>query len=67
MLRFDDRGGVREVKVEKNRAVLTDGLVARLARAAIEIKQVFGGRDQDIEWLVIGEKIYIVQSRPFIG
>jgi rifampicin phosphotransferase len=67
MLRFDERGGVREVRVDKNRAVLTDGLVARLATAAIEIKQVFGGRDQDIEWLVIGEKIYIVQSRPFVG
>lgn len=66
MLSFDERGGVREVKIEIERAVLTDAVVRRLARAALQIKQIFNGRDQDIEWLTIGSRIYIVQSRPYV-
>jgi len=66
MLTFDERGGVREVKVETERAVLTDAVVRRLARAALEIERAFGGRDQDIEWITIGDRIYIVQSRPYV-
>ena len=27
---------------------------------------MFGNRPQDIEWLMIGETIYIVQSRPYL-
>jgi phosphoenolpyruvate synthase/pyruvate phosphate dikinase len=66
MLTFDEGGGVREVKVETERAVLTDAVVRRLARAALQIERVFGGRTQDIEWLTIGSQIYIVQSRPYV-
>lgn len=66
MLTFDARGGVREIKIEQERAVLTDAVLRRLARAAMQIKRVFGGRDQDIEWLTIGNQIYIVQSRPYV-
>ena len=67
MLTFDENGGVREVNIEKDRRVLTDGIVRRLARAALQIEKVFGGQDQDIEWLTIGNRIHIVQSRPFIS
>ncbi|HKY04095.1 MAG TPA: PEP/pyruvate-binding domain-containing protein, partial [Blastocatellia bacterium] len=66
MLAFDERGGVKEVKVEEHRAVLTDEMVRRLARAALAIERVFGGRDQDIEWLYKDGTLYIVQSRPYI-
>ncbi|HXG91136.1 MAG TPA: PEP/pyruvate-binding domain-containing protein [Blastocatellia bacterium] len=66
MLAFDERGGVKEVKIETARAVLTDEMVRRLARAALQIKQVFGGRDQDIEWVYARGKLFIVQSRPYI-
>ncbi|HVG18415.1 MAG TPA: PEP/pyruvate-binding domain-containing protein, partial [Blastocatellia bacterium] len=66
MLAFDERGGVKEAKVEPSRAVLTDEMVRRLARAAIEIKRVFGGRDQDIEWAYSRGHLYIVQSRPYV-
>lgn len=66
MLTFDENGGVREVKIETERAVLTDAMVKRLARASLQIERVFAGRDQDIEWLSIGNRIYIVQSRPFV-
>ena len=66
MLKFDAQGGVREIKIETNRAVLTNDLIKRLARAAANIKRTFNGRDQDIEWLTVGNQIYIVQSRPYV-
>jgi hypothetical protein len=66
MLAFDERGGVREAKIEPSRAVLTDERVRRLARAALQIKRTFGGHDQDIEWVYSRGRLYIVQSRPYI-
>lgn len=66
MLTFDERGGVREIKIDTERRVLTDAVVRRLARAALQIERAFGGRDQDIEWITIGDQIYIVQSRPYV-
>ena len=66
MLVFDDRGGVKEVTIEQQRRVLTDPLVRGLARAALQIKRIFAGRDQDIEWVYSRGKLYIVQSRPYI-
>ena len=67
LLTFDERGGVKEVPIEEGRAVLSDGVVRRLSRAAAAIKRLFGGREQDIEWVFKGGQIYIVQSRPFIS
>jgi hypothetical protein len=66
MLTFDERGGVREVKIETERAVLTDRMARRLAQAAMQIKRAFHNRDQDIEWLTVGHQLYIVQSRPYV-
>ena len=66
MLKFDESGGVREIKIEESRTVLTDPMVRRLARAAYQIKRLFAGRDQDIEWLYVRGQLYIVQSRPYI-
>jgi rifampicin phosphotransferase len=66
LLTFDERGGVREVKIEPNRAVLTDAVVRRLARAALQIQRIFRGVPQDIEWITIGTQIYVVQSRPYV-
>ncbi len=66
MLKFDESGGVREIKIDESRAVLTDLMVRRLARAASQIKRLFAGRDQDIEWLYVRGQLYIVQSRPYI-
>ncbi|HZM91290.1 MAG TPA: PEP/pyruvate-binding domain-containing protein [Blastocatellia bacterium] len=66
MLVFDERGGVKEVAVEKERRVLTDAFVRELALAALRIKRIFGARDQDIEWVYSRGRLYIVQSRPYI-
>jgi hypothetical protein len=57
---------VREIPISGERAVLTDAVVRRLARAASLIKNVFGGKEQDIEWVFMGDQIYIVQSRPYV-
>jgi phosphoenolpyruvate synthase/pyruvate phosphate dikinase len=66
MLAFDERGGVREIKIETSRAVLTDAIVKRLSAAAKQIQSVFGGQRQDIEWLTVGTQIHIVQARPYV-
>ena len=67
MLAFDENGGVKEVTIEQQRRVLTDPMVRRLAGAAVQIKRVFGGREQDIEWVFSRGRLYIVQSRPYIA
>ena len=66
MLVFDEKGGVKEVIIEQQRRVLTDNLIRELARAALRIKAIFGGRDQDIEWVYGRGRLFIVQSRPYI-
>jgi rifampicin phosphotransferase len=65
LLTFDEAGGVREVAIGGERAVLTDDMVRRLARAGTQIRRL-GGREQDIEWLYLGGRLYIVQSRPYV-
>lgn len=67
MLAFDEHGGVKEVTIESQRRVLTDAMLRRLANASLQIKRVFGGRDQDIEWVYRRGQLYIVQSRPYIA
>jgi len=66
LLTFDERGGIKEIPISGERIVLSDDVVRRLANAAANIKRVFGGKDQDIEWAYMKGQIYIVQSRPFI-
>jgi hypothetical protein len=67
LLTFNENGGVKEVPITGERTVLTDEMARRLARAAQRIKRVFGGKDQDIEWLYRRGQLYIVQARPFIS
>jgi rifampicin phosphotransferase len=67
LLKFDERGGVKEVPITGERVVLSDDAVRRLARAAARIKRLFGNREQDIEWVFRAGQIYIVQSRPYIA
>lgn len=59
-------GGVREVPITGSRQVLTDALIARLARVGASTKQALGGVDQDIEWAVVGDEVLILQSRPYV-
>jgi len=67
LLTFDENGGIKEIPIGTERAVLTDDVARRLAAAAAKIKEVFHRRDQDIEWAYMKGQVYIVQSRPFIA
>ena len=67
LLTFDEHGGLKEVPITGERKVLTDDVIQRLVQAALEIKRVFGNREQDIEWAYMKGQLYIVQSRPFIS
>ncbi|MEG0183707.1 MAG: PEP/pyruvate-binding domain-containing protein [Stenotrophomonas sp.] len=59
-------GGVREVPITGSRQVLTDALVARLAKIGAATRQALGGVDQDIEWAVVGDEVLVLQSRPYV-
>lgn len=66
---FRADGGVQEVpNREKGAPVLTDKRVARIADAAAKVRALFPkDRPLDIEWVLRGEEVFIVQSRPFMG
>lgn len=66
-LQLDARGGVKEVPIDASRAVLNDALVRRLAEAGQQLRNVFGGREQDVEWATDDQgRVVILQSRPFV-
>lgn len=65
-LQLDKDGGVKEVPVEAGRTVLTDELVVRLASVGAAVKRAFGGVDQDIEWATVGDRIVLLQARPYV-
>jgi len=59
-------GGTKEQEIEperQNRQALTDEQILRLARAGRKIEEHFG-QPQDIEWCLVDDTFYIVQSRP---
>ncbi len=67
---FDDNGDLKETVdncAGAKKRVLNDLQVRALAKAAINIRKVFGNkREQDIEWGIMKGKIYVVQARPYI-
>ena len=69
-LRFDLDGDLKETADKcagPNKRVLTDAQARELAKAAIMIRGIFGGKkEQDIEWGIMNGRLYIVQARPFI-
>jgi rifampicin phosphotransferase len=67
LLTFDKKGGVKEIPITGVRTVLTDVMARKLARISQNIKKLFGGKDQDIEWVVMNDQIYIVQARPYVA
>jgi rifampicin phosphotransferase len=62
----DEKGGLKEVPFTKDRRVLNDTVARNLVKVAGQIKRMFGGTEQDIEWGIMKGKIYIVQARPYI-
>ena len=68
MLVFDKRGGVREVpNPQRNQPVLTDARARTLAAAAQKLEGIFVHLGPlDIEWLFVGDRLHIVQVRPYV-
>lgn len=69
MLVFDGDGGLRETpNPKKGDPILTNARVVRLADAAQKIRGIFPkDRPLDIEWVLRGEDVFIVQSRPYMA
>jgi len=68
-LAFDENGDLRETSdkcANAQKRVLSDIQARALAKTAIDIRRVFGTREQDIEWGIMNGRIYIVQARPYI-
>ncbi|MBK7072547.1 MAG: PEP/pyruvate-binding domain-containing protein [Myxococcales bacterium] len=68
MLVFDGQGGVREVpNPKKGQPVITQARAEVLGRAARDIWGLFSPDSPlDIEWLFVGDQLYIVQARPYV-
>jgi phosphoenolpyruvate synthase/pyruvate phosphate dikinase len=59
-------GGTKEQEIEperQNRQALTDEQILRLGHMGRKIEEHFG-HPQDIEWCLVDDTFYIVQSRP---
>jgi phosphoenolpyruvate synthase/pyruvate phosphate dikinase len=68
-LRFSAAGDMRQINDKCANAqgrVITDAQVRALSKIAMQIETAFGGVPQDLEWGMIGQRIYIVQTRPYI-
>ncbi|HEX8738461.1 MAG TPA: PEP/pyruvate-binding domain-containing protein [Pyrinomonadaceae bacterium] len=68
---FDESGGLKQTldlcADKASKRVLTDAQARKLAKTALDIKRIFGGKkEQDIEYGFIKNQLYIVQARPFI-
>ena len=67
-LEFDEAGDLRETSdkcANTQKRVLTNLQARNLARTAINIRRVFGKKEQDIEWGIMNGRVYIVQARPY--
>ncbi len=66
---FDEVGGIKEVPITNaGKPVLTDPMARKLGGAAAKIVELFPkDRALDIEWLIVGDELNIVQARPYIG
>ena len=68
MLVFDPGGGLREVKVPGGEIILTEDRAKRLVSAVRKFVPLFEpGAPLDVEWVLEGETIWIVQARPYVG
>ena len=69
MLKFDANGGIISVPVPPGEGViLTEARAKALSTQIQAILPVFThGKPLDVEWVLEGEKIWIVQARPYVG
>lgn len=64
---FDEKGGIREVpNPDAGKPVLTNQRALLLADSARKITKVFKNDHLDIEWVFVGDQLFIVQTRPLV-
>lgn len=68
MLIFDEKGGTKEVPVPPGAGViLTEERAKKLSQMVQKLVPVFThGQPLDVEWVLEGEDVWIVQARPFV-
>ncbi|MBK7540204.1 MAG: hypothetical protein IPI49_33600 [Myxococcales bacterium] len=67
MLVFDERGGIKEMAVPGGGVILTEQRAQAVGRAGVRVRVRVSRRPPDVEWVLEGEKVWIVQCRPYIG
>ena len=68
MLVFDPAGGMKEIAVPSTEVILTEARAKRLVTAVQQFVPLFApGVPLDVEWVLEGETMWIVQARPFVG
>jgi hypothetical protein len=67
MLVFDESGGVHEVpNPNAGKPVLSNTMAILLADTAKRLTRVFKSTKLDVEWVFAGDKLFIVQTRPYV-
>jgi len=68
MLTFDVHGGIQEVPSPPGGGViLTEERAKRLVTAVRRFMPLFKAKVLDVEWVLEGERVWIVQARPYVG
>ncbi len=69
MLKFDEHGGIKELPVPPGAGVILDETRAKkLCTMVQKFQPVFtAGVPLDVEWVLEGEDVWIVQARPYVG
>jgi Pyruvate phosphate dikinase, AMP/ATP-binding domain len=68
MLVFDDKGGIKEVPAPAGQVILTEERAKRLVQQVQKFEKLFQNHlPLDCEWVLEGEKMWIVQTRPYVG
>ena len=69
MLRFDEHGGIKELPVPPGAGViLNEERAKKLCQMVQKFIPVFThGHPLDVEWVLEGEDVWIVQARPYVG
>jgi hypothetical protein len=67
MLVFDEKGGIREVENTHKGVILDEERAKTLSTAVQSFVPLFPARHAlDVEWLLEGDKVWIVQARPYV-
>ena len=67
MLVFDKNGGIKEMPAPDGGVILTEGRAKLLVSEVRSFVPLFSrAQPLDVEWVLEGEKMWIVQARPYV-